>query len=93
MQLPVRVPLSSPITHGDKTITEIVFPREAEAGDLAASDHVKGDMTRTLAILSSMSDVPLPVLKRLKARDFKRVSEAVAPLLGNEDTPLDSGPT
>lgn len=88
----VTVKLLSPIPNGDKSIESLTF-REAEVGDACNMDSVKGEIAQTLAMLSGMCDTPLPVLKRMKMRDLKRVVDAVAPLLGNEDMPLANGST
>ena len=83
---PVTVPLASPIEYDEKIYSELTF-REAELGDLCASDHFKGEMQKTAAVLAGMADVTLPVIKRLKARDLSAIMDKVGHLMGNETKP------
>ena len=84
---PVTVTLTTPIEHDGKTITALTF-REAELGDLIAADSVGGgDVARSTAMLASMCGVPIPALRKLKAREFARILKAVEGLLGNGDGP------
>ena len=73
--------LSSPIEHNGQAYTTLTF-NEATAGDLAAADVVKGETTKTLAIFASMSETPIQVMRKIKARDLGRLAVEVAPLLG-----------
>lgn len=80
---PVTVPLASPIEHDGKTLTELTF-REAELSDLCAADHFTGQMQKTAAVLAGMAEIPLPAIKRLKARDLSVIMDKVGHLMGNE---------
>lgn len=75
------ISLSKPVEHAGVTYSEITFD-EPTVGDLAAADLVKGDTHKMLAILSSMSGVPLLALKKIKAKEFAKLSAAID--LGNE---------
>ncbi|MBD8556914.1 phage tail assembly protein [Rhizobium sp. CFBP 8762] len=82
----ITVKLSKPIEHADKQYDELTF-EEATAGDLAVVDSVSGETTRMLAILASMSGVPLQVIKKIKARDLTRIIKEVEPLMGEQEPP------
>ncbi|TPK15158.1 phage tail assembly protein [Mesorhizobium sp. B2-5-9] len=84
----ITIQLTKPITHGegDKAVTykELTF-REAVLGDLIAGEAVAGgsETGRVAATLAAMADVPYPVFKKMSARDFVRINEATAGLVGN----------
>lgn len=80
----ITIPLSKPISHDDKTIASLTF-REATVGDMCLADAVQGDLQKMLAILSGMSNVPLPVLKQIRAREFNAILEKVKPLMGEAE--------
>lgn len=83
------VKLSSPITVGEKTYSEFTF-REAEAGDLMTADAIKGDTSKIVAILACMAETPLPVFKKIKARDLTKIMDVTAALMG-EPTAVTTG--
>jgi hypothetical protein len=74
--------LSKPVEHNGKTYSELTF-REAEVGDLMASSLFKDDLSQTIAVLASISDVPIPAFKKIKARDLQGILAATTDLLGN----------
>lgn len=82
----ITVKLSKPIAVDGKEVTELTL-REPTLGDLITAETVgKGnDLAKVAATLAAMADLPLPVFHRLSARDFARVNEVAAPLLGNEE--------
>lgn len=86
----VKFVLRKPIQHDGKTYTEFTF-REATAGDACVLDKLEGEMTKSLALLSAMSDTPIPVLKKLPFRELKRLTDLVGPLMGNESSSEDNG--
>lgn len=77
----MKFTLSSPIKFGDSVYSELTF-REAETGDLMLADNVEGQTAKVAAILAAMADVPLPVFKKIKARDFGKIVTATASLMG-----------
>lgn len=77
------VKLSAAIEHNGTTYSELNF-REATVGDLIVGDAVSGELTKTMAVLASISDVPLPAFKKIKAKDLTAIMVATAELLGNE---------
>lgn len=80
---PKTVTLNQPVEHNGVTYSVLTF-REATAGDLAAADLMNGNMNQTLAILASISEIPLPAFKKIKARELKRIMAEVGDLLGND---------
>ncbi len=80
----ITIPLSKPIEHDGKTIASLTF-REATVGDMCLADAVQGDLQKMLAILSGMSNVPLPVLRQIRAREFNAILEKVKPLMGEAE--------
>lgn len=73
--------LSVPVSHNEKEYKTLTF-REAEVGDLVLADNFEGDMSKTVAILASISDVPLPAFKKIKAKDLNGILEATKEVLG-----------
>lgn len=79
----VTIPLLKPIQHDGKTITELTF-REAEVGDLIDAAACSSEMERIATVLAAACDVPLPVFRKIKARDLKNIMKQVGNLVGNE---------
>lgn len=77
----VTIPLSRPIEHDGKQIASLTF-RGATVGDLCLADAVDGEMQKMVAVLSGMSGTSLPLMRQIPARDFARITEAVAGLMG-----------
>lgn len=77
------VKLSTPVEFKDKTYAELTF-REATVADLMAGDNVKGELGKTMAVLASISDIPLPAFMKIKAKDLAAIMTATAELLGND---------
>lgn len=75
--------LKNPVTHNDVTYSDLTF-REPEVADLLVGDTFKTGMAQMVAVLASISDVPLPAFKRIKGRDFKEIVAKTAGILGNE---------
>lgn len=72
--IPIIVNLESPLLHGDEEITELVFGREMNAGDLQGDIKVglpTYDEIRMVA--SKICGVPTPILKKMPWRDFSKV--------------------
>ena len=88
----IEVTLSSAVEHNGTTYTKLTF-REATVGDLMAGDMVKGDMAKTVAVLASISDVPLPAFKKIKAKDLNAIMTATKDFLGNESDTTIGGPS
>lgn len=78
------ITLSAPVEYNGVTYSEITYG-DATVGDLAAADLVKGETMKVLAIISSMSGVPLPALKKVKAKEFAKFANVID--LGNSPEP------
>ncbi|MEJ1173187.1 phage tail assembly protein [Agrobacterium sp. CMT1] len=78
----VRYTLKTPVSHGGETYTELTF-RKPRTGDLLVMDEFKGDMGKSLAMLSSIAEIPLPAFRQIELDDFHEIETLVAPLLGN----------
>ncbi|SFI59351.1 phage tail assembly protein [Aerobium aerolatum] len=79
------IQLKTPIEHNGTTYTELTF-REATTGDVATAEAVGGgDFMQTLAIVASITGVPLPAIRQISMREFKRLAEEVKDLLGESE--------
>ncbi|MBX8803343.1 phage tail assembly protein [Ochrobactrum sp. MR28] len=79
----VTVKLKKPITYNDIEYKELHF-REAEVGDLMVADSVQGEFSRDVAVLASISGVPLPAFRKIKISDMNLILSKAAELMGNE---------
>lgn len=79
----ITVKLSTPLNVDGKEVAELTL-REPTLGDLITAETVgKGnELAKVAATLAAMADLPLPVFHRISARDFAKVNEVAAPLLG-----------
>ncbi|MGJ7040491.1 hypothetical protein J2Y63_003756 [Shinella sp. BE166] len=77
------VTLSAPVEHNGTTYQTLTF-REATVGDMMAAAMFKDDTSQTMAVLASISEVPLPAFKKIKVRDITRIMAEVSDLLGND---------
>lgn len=82
MSSAVSVSLTTPVTHGEDTISALTF-REPTVGDLIIGDQFPGQLAKMTAILASISDTPLPAFKKIGAKDFSKIVTATSDLLGN----------
>ncbi|NTF99070.1 phage tail assembly protein [Agrobacterium rhizogenes] len=78
----VQLTLADAVTHNEATYSDLTF-RKALVGDLMAGEQFKGEISQSVAVLSSISEVPIPAFKKISAEDFSRILEATAGLLGN----------
>ena len=83
IEFPIVVPLSKPVEHGGKTYSQVTIDREPEIGDLAAMDPFEGQVMKSVALIASLADMPVPAVKKIRARDFAVVSKRMEPVLGN----------
>lgn len=85
MSKPVKVKLSKPVEHNGTTYEDLTF-REATVGDFMVGDQFKGEVSKTVAILASISEVPLPAFKQISAKDMAAIMTKANELLGNDAT-------
>jgi flagellar biosynthesis regulator FlaF len=76
----VKITLSKPIQANGETIAEIEIS-EPDVGALEAMDREKGEVAKAIALLSAITQIPAPALRKMKASDFRRASEVVAGFL------------
>ena len=81
--LKVTIELNVPIEHGDDVLTEIVMT-EPDLGGLQKMDDASGEMGQTIAMICACTQLPPSVVKQLRLRDMRAISEAAAKLLGEE---------
>ena len=78
----VSYTLRTPVDHNGKTYSALTF-RKPKTGDLMVLDNFKGEMSKTIALLATISDVPLPAFKEIEMEDLNAIIEKTAGLLGN----------
>ena len=74
---PVKITLSTPITHGGKTISELEFLRNICAGDLRDMKVGVPTYDDVREIASRICGVPAPILKNMDWDDFSEVVEVI----------------
>lgn len=84
------VTLSTPLIVNKQPVTSLTF-RKARLADLIAADSVKGELSKTAAVLASMSGVSYPEFKEIDMDDMNTIIAQVGHLLGNGDTPQTTG--
>ena len=82
--------LNTPVTFNNVTYRELTF-RKPRTGDMMAMDLVKGEVSKTVALMATIADVPLPAFKLIELDDFTALSEVVAPLLGESKASTEAG--
>ena len=80
---PVTIKLFTPLTHGEERISELTFAREMEAGDLFGTRVGGLDHEDLCRVAGRLTGVPLPVLKKMKMRDYRRVSGVIEGFFDN----------
>ena len=74
----VTVLLEYPVKRGKDgdEVSEVTLRRMIVA-DLEASDKAEGDVKKTLMIVSSLTDLPTALLRRIDMDDFERISSVL----------------
>ncbi|MDL2226546.1 phage tail assembly protein [Deltaproteobacteria bacterium OttesenSCG-928-M10] len=84
MQLPHTITLKKPVQHGSAEISQLVFEREIQAGDLFDINLSSGLTGRDFAnIIARLTGQPLPVISRLGFSDFSAAMEFVNSFLSD----------
>ncbi len=78
----VEVTLKKPVTHDGKTIDKLTF-REAELGDLAATDAAEGGIAKTILLIAALSETTEGVVRKIKASDLDEILAKIEPLVGS----------
>jgi hypothetical protein len=75
------IALESPIEHAKKTITEVTV-HEPTAGELEVMDESKGQVSSTNRLIAELSGLSLMAVRKLKGRDWGRISDVVNGYVG-----------
>lgn len=73
--------LKTPVTHNGETYTELTI-HKPRTGDLVVTDGFQGELSKTLALLASVTEIPLPAFKLIELDDFYEIQAIVEPMLG-----------
>ncbi len=73
--------LKTPVTHNGVTYTEVDI-HKPRTGDLVATDAAQGEMAKTLFLLASITEIPVPAFKLIELDDFYEIQAIVEPMLG-----------
>ncbi|WP_297669046.1 phage tail assembly protein [uncultured Desulfovibrio sp.] len=77
MELPVKIPLSRPVTHGDEQIAELVIGREMVAGDLRGVSVTNMTFDDIYLVASRLANVPVSVINRLSMPDAVKLQGVI----------------
>lgn len=78
------IKLEVPIKHGDEILTELELT-EPTVESLMMIDKAQGDIERGVMTICAVTGLPPSVVKQLRLRDMKNVSEKALAFVG-EDT-------
>jgi len=78
------IPLSRPLSHDDQTLTSVEVDEPSigaiEAFEVAKSAG-KSDLTATIEMLAFDLELPVSVVRRIRASDMEKINEAMAPFV------------
>ena len=80
-ELPIKIELNYPISAFGETLKTLEIKRRPTAKDLKAMDSEKGEVSKTAALMSRLSDVPPPCIDQMDASDFARAAEVIGGFL------------
>lgn len=80
----VSYKLRTPVEHNGTTYSELTF-REPTTGDMVVADKFDGQTGKMVAILASMSAVPLPAFHKIPQRDLMKIITVTADLMGEDE--------
>lgn len=78
------VKLSKPITHDGKDYAELTL-REMELGDMLEMEKADGLMAQNAIAISLTAGVPIEVVRKIRASDYRKVMKEAGDLLGNDE--------
>jgi hypothetical protein len=84
------IKLSCPIKHGDEMLYELVVTEPTVEG-LMMIDQAKGDIEKGMMGICAVTGLPPVVIKQLRLRDMKAVSEKVLEFLGEDGSETGNG--
>ena len=74
----IRIPLQSPVPHGDEEIKELVIGREMTAGDLRGISVKDLKHDDICVVASRLTGIPTPIINKLKMSDYLEVAKVVS---------------
>lgn len=81
---PLTIKLKKPLKAADgESIKELVL-REPVVSDLIAAEKFGGVVSKTIAMISSMTQIPIPVLNSMSLPDFRTCDNLIGDLVGND---------
>ena len=83
-ELPIPIPLTSPIKNFADTLTELVLEREPCGRDLLAMDRADGEGGKTLALIGSLFGLSKEATQSLTLRDIARIERVLGPFSPGE---------
>lgn len=78
------ITLKVPVEHAKETISVVKLRGNATVEDLEAMDRGKGEVAKTVHLISELSGLSLTAVRKLKPVDYAVIGEAVGAILGNE---------
>jgi hypothetical protein len=79
----IRVRLKAEVKLASGETTKVLTLREPTVGDLKATDAVKGDVTKSAALLASCADLPDAVVSKMPGSDFVLVNKVIGAFLSD----------
>lgn len=87
------ITLTTPVAFNGKTYTALTL-RKAKVRDLEAAEMARkagGDFSSMVALVASLADVPVDVVREMDADDLTKVSEALPGFLPSSTPPATTG--
>jgi hypothetical protein len=79
----IRVRLEAEVKLASGETTKVLTLREPTVGDLKATDAVKGDVTKSAALLAACADLPDAVVSKMPGSDFVLVNKVIGAFLSD----------
>lgn len=80
--------LKRPVEHDGRTYEKLEF-LHPEITSMQATDRVRGEVAKSIAMVAAFADVPIPVIRKLHPRDFLEAAKVVSSFFGK--TPEELG--
>ena len=87
------ITLTTPVSFNGKTVTTLTL-RKAKVKDLEAAELARkegGDFSSMVALVASLADVPVGVVREMDADDLSLLSEALPVFLPSSTPPATTG--
>jgi hypothetical protein len=88
--LQFTIALDVPIKHGDEVLTELELT-EPTVEALMMIDKAQGDIERGVMTICAVTGLPPSVIKQLRLRDMKKVSEKALAFVGEDTSETGNG--